>query len=99
MSCLRPAPPTRSYIMPDGKKTVRKKGISHKCGSKSEMPKHEKVSPLPDPDSTYEEDMQILRVIEAYCTTNKRQTQAQLGKITQIPLNPLDVIYKVGVID
>ena len=34
-----------------------------------------------DPDSTYEEDMQILRVIEAYCTTNKRQTQAQLGKI------------------
>ena len=28
--------------------------------------------------------MQILRVIEAYCTTNKRQTQAQLGKFTQI---------------
>ena len=48
------------------------------------MPKNEKVPSTPDPDSTYEEDMQILRVIEAYCTTNKRQTQAQLGKFTQI---------------
>ena len=36
---------------------------------------------LSDPDSTYEEDMQILRVIEAYCTTNRRQTQALLGKL------------------
>ena len=59
---------------------------------KSEMPKNENVSPLPDPDSTYEEDMQILRVIEAYCTTNKRQTQAKLGKTTQILLNLFDVI-------
>ena len=41
MSCLRPAPPTRSFIDPDKKKKK-------------------------DPDTTYEEDMQILRVIEAY---------------------------------
>ncbi|XP_059080769.1 rho guanine nucleotide exchange factor 7-like isoform X2 [Tigriopus californicus] len=56
MSCLRPAPPTRSYIAPDGKRTVKKKANA---------------------DTTYEEDMQILRVIEAYCTSNtKRHTQA-----------------------
>ncbi len=37
-----------------------------------------------DPDTTYEEDMQILRVIEAYCSTNKRQTQAVSGEQTVI---------------
>ena len=47
----------------------------------SETPHDQDLSTFPDPDSTYEEDMQILRVIEAYCTTNRRQTQAQLGKV------------------
>ena len=37
----------------------------------------------PDPDTTYEEDMQILRVIEAYCTSNKRHTQAVSGEEEQ----------------
>ena len=36
-----------------------------------------------DPDTTYEEDMQILRVIEAYCVSSaqkNRQTFANSGK-------------------
>ena len=36
-----------------------------------------------DPDTTYEEDMQILRVIEAYCVSSapkNRQTIANSGR-------------------
>ena len=38
---------------------------------------------ISDPDTTYEEDMQILRVIEAYCVSSapkNRQTIASSGK-------------------
>nr|XP_040581499.1 rho guanine nucleotide exchange factor 7-like isoform X1 [Lepeophtheirus salmonis] len=55
MSCLRPSPPTRYYLTPEGKKMTIKKKV----------------------ETTYEDDMQILRVIEAYCTFgNQRQTYA-----------------------
>jgi len=65
MSCLRPAPPTRSYLSQPGDPTG---GAKRSSGSTKK-----------DPDTTYEEDMQILRVIEAYCVSSapkNRQTIA-----------------------
>ena len=59
----------------------------------SEAPNDEDLSTFPDPDSTYEEDMQILRVIEASCTTNRRQTQAQLGKVIEYVIPRIFVFY------
>merc|ERR1719369_1134733 len=54
MSCLRPAPPTRSFIpQHDKRNTLRRKEVE---------------------TSSYEDDLQILRVIEAYCTSKQRQT-------------------------
>merc|ERR1719510_2453380 len=64
MSCLRPAPPTRSYLSQPGDT-----GGNRSSGNKKK-----------DSDLTYEEDMQILRVIEAYCVSSapkNRQTFAQ----------------------
>jgi len=54
MGCLRPAPPTRSFIPQlDKRNTLRRKEVE---------------------TSSYEDDLQILRVIEAYCTSKQRQT-------------------------
>jgi len=54
MGCLRPAPPTRSFIpQHDKRNTLRRKEVE---------------------TSSYEDDLQILRVIEAYCTSKQRQT-------------------------
>jgi hypothetical protein len=66
MSCLRPAPPTRSFLSQPGDTSS---GANRISGNKKK-----------DPDTTYEEDMQILRVIEAYCVSSapkNRQTFAQ----------------------
>eukprot|EP00096_Caligus_rogercresseyi_P005875 TRINITY_DN2191_c0_g4_i1.p1 TRINITY_DN2191_c0_g4~~TRINITY_DN2191_c0_g4_i1.p1 ORF type:complete len:638 (-),score=173.45 TRINITY_DN2191_c0_g4_i1:265-2121(-) len=65
MSCLRPSPPTRYYLTPEGKKMTIKKKV----------------------ETTYEDDMQILRVIEAYCTSgNQRQTYAGSALIENVPV-------------
>jgi len=53
MTCLRPAPPTRSFFQQDKRNTLRRKEVEQ---------------------SSYEDDLQILRVIEAYCTSKQRQT-------------------------
>jgi hypothetical protein len=53
MTCLRPAPPTRSFFQADKRNTLRRKEVEQ---------------------SSYEDDLQILRVIEAYCTSKQRQT-------------------------
>merc|ERR1711862_719293 len=53
MTCLRPAPPTRSFFQQDKRSTLRRKEVEQ---------------------SSYEDDLQILRVIEAYCTSKQRQT-------------------------
>jgi len=53
MTCLRPAPPTRSFFQADKRSTLRRKEVEQ---------------------SSYEDDLQILRVIEAYCTSKQRQT-------------------------
>ena len=50
-----------------------------------------------DPDTTYEEDMQILRVIEAYCVSSapkNRQTIANSGRQLLIVLMQL-LLYLV----
>ena len=51
-----------------------------------------------DPDTTYEEDMQILRVIEAYCVSSapkNRQTIANSGRQSLIVLMQL-LLYLVA---
>ena len=51
-----------------------------------------------DPDTTYEEDMQILRVIEAYCVSSapkNRQTIANSGRQLLIVLMQL-LLYLVA---
>jgi len=64
MSCLRPAPPTRSFSTThDNRGSVAKKK---------------------DPDTTYEEDMQILRVIEAYCAASSAKQRQTIAASTLI---------------
>merc|ERR1719369_2227277 len=53
MTCLRSAPPARSFFQADKRNTLRRKEVEQ---------------------SSYEDDLQILRVIEAYCTSKQRQT-------------------------
>merc|ERR1712098_139514 len=55
MTCLRPAPPTRSFFQADKRNTLRRKEVEQ---------------------SSYEDDLQILRVIEAYCFSKQRHTIA-----------------------
>ena len=67
MSCLRPAPPTRSAVI--------KEAVSNKKGGKKESTTSSSV------DTTYEEDMQMLRVIEAYANqSNNRNNNAASSK-------------------
>ena len=81
MSCLRPAPPTRSFIGAEEKRALKKKG-------ERKMPFEEEEIQifLLDPDTTYEEDMQILRVIEAYAANNKRNTNATSSELISVPI-------------
>jgi len=58
MTCLRPAPPTRSFFQADKRNTLRRKEVEQ---------------------SSYEDDLQILRVIEAYCVSKHRQTITNSG--------------------
>ena len=37
--------------------------------------------------SSYEDDLQILRVIEAYCTSKQRQTITNSGIVIQVIIN------------
>ena len=75
MTCLRPAPPTRSFFQQDKRNTLRRKGLIESQHS-------DKVSNFsPEVEqSSYEDDLQILRVIEAYCTSKQRQTITNSGK-------------------
>ena len=79
MTCLRPAPPTRSFFQQDKRNTLRRKGLR-----KSQL--SDKVSNCfaEVEQSSYEDDLQILRVIEAYCTSKQRQTITNSGKSDQI---------------
>ena len=100
MSCLRPAPPTRSSIFRDDNRTLKKKGkrilmespfgeIDNNTAVPSKMGTSQDKSLffhvycfVSDSDTTYEEDMQILRVIESYCASNKRNTQATISELS-----------------
>jgi len=63
MSCLRPAPPTRpTVIQPDP-------------GSKRNSMTVKTNANKKEPETSYEEEMQILRVIEAYCNLSNAKTQ------------------------
>jgi len=72
MTCLRPAPPTRSFFQQGEKRnTLRRKEVEQ---------------------SSYEDDLQILRVIEAYCTSKQRQTitNSVMFESSIIPLSLAD---------
>ena len=74
MTCLRPAPPTRSFFQQDKRNTLRRKGFAiHLSLNISNY--FVEVE-----QSSYEDDLQILRVIEAYCTSKQRQTITNSGK-------------------
>lgn len=64
MTCLRPAPPTRSFFQADKRNTLRRKEVEQ---------------------SSYEDDLQILRVIEAYCTSKQRQTITNSAMLDTAP--------------
>jgi len=65
MTCLRPAPPTRSFFQADKRNTLRRKEVEQ---------------------SSYEDDLQILRVIEAYCVSKQRQTITNSAMLDSTPL-------------
>merc|ERR1719317_1694006 len=65
MTCLRPAPPTRSFFQADKRNTLRRKEVEQ---------------------SSYEDDLQILRVIEAYCVSKHRQTITNSAMLDSTPL-------------
>jgi len=65
MTCLRPAPPARSFFQADKRNTLRRKEVEQ---------------------SSYEDDLQILRVIEAYCTSKQRQTITNSAMLDSTPL-------------
>ncbi|XP_023336754.1 rho guanine nucleotide exchange factor 7 isoform X2 [Eurytemora carolleeae] len=64
MTCLRPAPPARSFFQADKRNTLRRKEVEQ---------------------SSYEDDLQILRVIEAYCTSKQRQTITNSAMLDSTP--------------
>lgn len=64
MTCLRPAPPARSFFQADKRNTLRRKEVEQ---------------------SSYEDDLQILRVIEAYCTSKQRQTITNSAMLDSAP--------------
>lgn len=65
MTCLRPAPPTRSFFQADKRNTLRRKEVEQ---------------------SSYEDDLQILRVIEAYCVSKQRHTITNSAMLDSTPL-------------
>lgn len=86
MSCLRPAPPSRPNLtMPEptgggNKRNSINAKLPIKKGKNSRQYKKISMNYLLDisePETNYEEEMQILRVIEAYCSlsasTNKQR--------------------------
>jgi len=68
MTCLRPAPPSRSSL----NQNEATPGSSNKRNSISAKPSARK-----EPETNYEEEMQILRVIEAYCSLSASTTNKQ----------------------
>jgi len=64
MTCLRPAPPARSFFQADKRNTLRRKEVEQ---------------------SSYEDDLQILRVIEAYCVSKNRQTITNSAMLESTP--------------
>ena len=78
MNCIRPAPPTRSFFQADKRNTLRRKGWFAVCPH---------IRPgltflfLEVEQSSYEDDLQILRVIEAYCFSKQRQTITNSGEV------------------
>jgi len=78
MSCLRPAPPSRGYLNQNEAGSKR-----NSISSKTNLLKKE-------PETSYEEDMQILRVIEAYCsltsTSKQRHTFSTSTMLDNMPV-------------
>jgi len=68
MTCLRPAPPSRSSL----NQNEATPGSSNKRNSINAKPSARK-----EPETNYEEEMQILRVIEAYCSLSASTTNKQ----------------------
>jgi len=68
MTCLRPAPPSRSSI----NQNEATPGSSNKRNSINAKPPARK-----EPETNYEEEMQILRVIEAYCSLSASTSNKQ----------------------
>ena len=83
MNCIRPAPPTRSFFQADKRNTLRRKGLV--C-SDIAAPQSD-IACLEVEQSSYEDDLQILRVIEAYCFSKQRQTITNSGE-TEAPPSP-----------
>jgi len=72
MSCLRPAPPTRpTVIQPDP--GSKRNSITVKTNANKK-----------EPETSYEEEMQILRVIEAYCNLSNAKTQRHTFSATNL---------------
>jgi len=68
MTCLRPAPPSRSSL----NQNEATPGSNNKRNSINVKPPVRK-----EPETNYEEEMQILRVIEAYCSLSASTTNKQ----------------------
>ena len=77
MNCIRPAPPTRSFFQADKRNTLRRKGLVSSHLWTREM---FTLVCLEVEQSSYEDDLQILRVIEAYCFSKQRQTITNSGE-------------------
>ena len=77
MNCIRPAPPTRSFFQADKRNTLRRKGlVSSRLWTREMFT----LVCLEVEQSSYEDDLQILRVIEAYCFSKQRQTITNSGE-------------------